>query len=70
MPLPQFILTVHFVCDEEEFCLTEGCQGGAKEEFISIALAPQLRRILEGTCGWQEVHVLLTITYGSLNPFN
>lgn len=33
---------------EEEFCSTEGCQGGAREEFISIALAPQLRRILEG----------------------
>ena len=34
--------------DEEGFCSTEGCQGGAREEFISIALAPQLRRILEG----------------------
>ena len=26
----------------------EGCQGGDEEEFISIALAPQLRRIFEG----------------------
>ena len=29
--------------DEEGFCSTEGCQGGDKEEFISIALTPQLR---------------------------
>ena len=47
--------TVHPYCafclsllGEEGFCSTEGCQGGAKEEFISIALAPQLRRIFEG----------------------
>ena len=36
------------ILDEEGFCSTEGCQGGDKEEFISIAFAPQLRRILEG----------------------
>ena len=48
--------TIHAYCScclsllgEEGFCSTEGCQGGAKEEFISIALAPQLKRILEGS---------------------
>ena len=47
--------TIHPYCavclsllSEEGFCSTEGCQAGEKEEFISIALAPQLRRIFEG----------------------
>ena len=41
------LLCILSLLSEEEFCPTEGCQGGAKE-FISIALAPQLRRIFEG----------------------
>ena len=43
-----YCVTCLSLLGEEGFCLTEGCQGGAREEFISIALAPQLRRIFEG----------------------
>lgn len=36
------------LCGDEGFCSTERCEGGSKEEFISIALTPQLKRIIEG----------------------